>query len=74
MVILMVIIVHYRVGSLERNTVQNMSDPMVHYRVGSLEIETQEICIQHSVHYRVGSLEIRSFLKGLNFLSSLPCR
>ena len=55
------ILVHYRVGSLEKSEQQKKRNAHVHYRVGSLEIIKSSPQWKLIVHYRVGSLEIRHF-------------
>ena len=52
------ILVHYRVGSLEKQAANITQNPSVHYRVGSLEMKSVARAFNLSVHYRVGSLEI----------------
>ena len=53
------ILVHYRVGSLEKLMQLLSITAFVHYRVGSLESLHPEIPKLRLVHYRVGSLEIK---------------
>ena len=48
------VLVHYRVGSLEKGKILVQKRLKVHYRVGSLEIELQLLKLQNTVHYRVG--------------------
>ena len=51
------ILVHCRVGSLEKKKPPKCLLVMVHCRVGSLEKWTTIYCSRHPVHCRVGSLE-----------------
>ena len=52
------ILVHCRVGSLEKRKAKFISLYSVHCRVGSLEINRVASVFGLSVHCRVGSLEI----------------
>ena len=51
------ILVHYRVGSLEKNGKNRKTNKRVHYRVGSLESNTRFAPRWADVHYRVGRLK-----------------
>ena len=51
------VLVHYRVGSLERFRYAPKAPDFVHYRVGSLESNSSSDETPPMVHYRVGSLE-----------------
>ena len=68
------ILVHYRVGSLEKLSLQFRCLLIVHYRVGSLENRLPRIRWKKDVHYRVGSLEKLGSDCLIHVISSLPCR
>ena len=53
-------IVHYRIGSLEKIQAALNALEVVHYRIGSLEILVSSNPIHIYVHYRIGSLENNS--------------
>ena len=57
-------LVHYRVGSLEKSITEENLSNSVHYRVGSLENQLRKALFDHFVHYRVGSLEIKNYRFG----------
>ncbi len=52
-----IVLVHYRIGSLEKLGASPPVDAVVHYRIGSLEIPIFGMMVHLLVHYRIGSLE-----------------
>ncbi len=51
------VLVHYRIGSLEKARRKKFKGLRVHYRIGSLENPGGNSLARNGVHYRIGSLE-----------------
>ncbi len=54
-------LVHYRIGSLEKQRLMFAGSRSVHCRTGSLEKSQPTEKEEHMVHYRTGSLETTTY-------------
>ena len=65
---------HCRIGSLEKQEYEGLTEQIDHCRIGSLEISTQSYWVNNADHCRIGSLENVSVVVPSHASRSLPHR